>query len=294
MSRSFLFVPADSEKKLAKAKDSAADALIIDLEDAVAPSARPAARKIAAAFLAEGARQDLWVRINPLGSPDAPEDMREVMPSAPAGIVLPKPHGACDVLELAKRLDVLEQEHGLPAGQTKILPIATERPAALFHLHEYAESSARLAGLTWGAEDLSAAVGATANRSSDGDWLAPYQFARSLCLFAAAAAEVPAIDTVYTDFRDHPGLARYAGLARRDGFAGMLAIHPAQVGIINEAFMPSAEEIRRAERIIALFAANPDAGTLALDGKMIDRPHWLQARRILEMVARMDKTSRPG
>lgn len=286
VSRSYLFVPADSEKKLAKASASGADALIVDLEDAVAADSRPAARRNAAAFLAERHAPDLWVRINPLDSPDALDDLNAVMPGRPAGIVLPKPYGAGDVRKLAGLLDALEKEHGLQAGATRILPIVTERPAALFRLHEYEDASQRLAALTWGAEDLAAALGASASRGTDDRWLAPYELARSLCLIAAAAATVPAVDTVYTDFRNADGLADYVARARRDGFEGMLAIHPGQVGTINATFVPSAEEIEQAQQVVALFAANPDAGALAMNGRMIDRPHWVQAKRILETAAR--------
>lgn len=281
VSRSFLFVPADSERKLLKAQQSGADALIIDLEDSVAATARAGAREIAAAYLQEDSVADLWVRINPLNSADALPDLRAVIPSAPKGIVLPKPHGARDVGQLAKLLDVLEHESGREPGDTLIIPIATERPAAIFTMSEYAPGLPRLAGICWGAEDLSTAVGATASRDDAGNWLAPYQLARSLCLFAASAAEVGAIDTVYTDYRDLDGLAEYAAHARRDGFTGMLAIHPDQVAIINQAFIPSAREIERAEKIVSLFADNPGAGTLGLGGEMIDRPHLLQAQRIL-------------
>ncbi len=288
VSRSLLFVPADSEKKLAKARGVNADALILDLEDSVAASAKKAARQIARGFIAEGFAAELWVRINPLDTSDALDDLREIMPAAPFGIVLPKPRGARDANQLAKLLEVLEQENNIPPGRTKILPVATERPSALFHMQDYADATPRLAGLTWGAEDLSAAVGATACRDTDGRWLAPYELARSLCLFAASAAGVPAVDTVYTDFKDLEGLAHYACNARRDGFEGMLAIHPEQVDVINEAFRPSAEEIARAERIVGLFAENPDAGALGMDGEMIDRPHWLQAKRILKTAARLN------
>lgn len=287
MSRSFLFVPADSGRKLEKAGTCGADALILDLEDSIADSARPRARELAAEFLQQKRETDIWVRINPLDSADALEDLKAVMPAAPDGIVLPKPRGAGDTNQLAKLLDVLEQESDLEPGQTVILPVATERPAALFSMDEYAESTARLAGLTWGAEDLSTAVGASTNRDESGNWLPPYQLARSLCLFAAAAAGVPAIDTVYTDFRDTDGLAESAAAARRDGFEGMLAIHPDQVAIINRAFVPTSAETERAQRIVELFAANPDVGTLGMDGEMIDRPHWLQAKRILEMASRL-------
>jgi len=284
MSRSFLFVPADSERKLAKARDTGADALIIDLEDSVAASARPRAREIAREFLADKGGAELWVRINPLDTEDALQDLRAVMPTGPRGIILPKPISARDTNQLAKLLDVLELEGGHTPGQTSIIPIATERPAALFKMHEYADATARLLALSWGAEDLSSAVGASANRDESGNWLPPYELARSLCLFAASAAAVAAIDTVYTDYRDADGLATYAARARRDGFEGMLAIHPDQVAVINAAFAATAAEIERANRIVELFAANPDAGTLGLDGEMIDRPHLLQAQRILRKL----------
>ena len=284
VSRSFLFVPADSERKLAKARDTGADALIIDLEDSVAASARPRAREIARDFLTDKGGAELWVRINPLDTEDALQDLRAVMPAGPRGIILPKPIGARDTNQLAKLLDVLELEGGHTPGQTSIIPIATERPAALFKMHEYADATARLLALSWGAEDLSSAVGASANRDESGNWLPPYELARSLCLFAASAATVAAIDTVYTDYRDLDGLATCAARARRDGFEGMLAIHPDQVAVINAAFAATAAEIERANRIVDLFAKNPDAGTLGLDGEMIDRPHLLQAQRILQKL----------
>ena len=287
MSRSFLFVPADSERKLGKAASSGADALIFDLEDSVAAAARPQARAFAAEFLNMDYDAEIWVRINPLDSEDALQDLQAVMPAAPRGIVLPKPKSAGDTNQLAKLLDDLERKRDLEPGRTAILPVATERPAALFGMGDYADVTPRLGGLTWGAEDLSAAVGASTSRGDDGNWLPPYQLARSLCLFAAAAAGVPAIDTVYTDYKDLDGLARYAAAARRDGFEGMLAIHPDQVKIINKAFVPTSDETERAQRIVELFAANPDAGTLGMDGEMIDRPHWLQAKRILETASRL-------
>ena len=287
VSRSFLFVPADSERKLKKAGTCGADALILDLEDSVVASARSKARKLAAEFLKQKCDAKIWVRINPLDTEDALEDLQAVMPAAPRGIVLPKPRGADDATQLAKLLDVLENECDLAAGQTAILPIATERPGALFRMGDYADATPRLAGLTWGAEDLSTAVGASASRGDDGNWLPPYQLARSLCIFAAAAAGVPAVDTVYTDFKDADGLAEFAAAARRDGFEGMLAIHPEQVAIINKAFVPTPAETERAQRIVALFAANPEVGTLGMDGEMVDRPHWLQAKRILETASRL-------
>ncbi len=287
MSRSFLFVPGDSEKKLRKAGESDADALIIDLEDSVAASARPEARKRVVEFLGEPVRPDCWVRINPLGSDDAEKDLRAVVGAAPLGIVLPKCSGGEDILRLDNTLDALEQDCGDRKGVTRILPIVTETPAALFRMPEYCGASPRLSGLTWGAEDLSAALGASANRDSSGEWLPPYQLARSLCLLAASAASVAAVDTVYTDFRDTRGLAEYADRARRDGFSGMLAIHPAQVSAINDAFMPTAEEIERARRIVALFAENAGVGVMQLDGEMVDRPHLLRAQRVLEVAGRI-------
>lgn len=286
MIRSFLFVPADSERKMQKAFVSKADALILDLEDSVAASARADARVLAREYI-EG-RTDTWIRINPLDTEDADLDLEAIMPGRPAGIILPKPASAGDAIDLGFRLDELEQEHGIESGATKILPLCTERPEALFALGGYVGSTPRLAGLSWGAEDLSTAIGATTNRDESGNWLAPYQLARSLTLFAAAAAEVPAFDTVFTDFRDLDGLAVYAANARRDGFVGMLAIHPAQVDVINNAFRISKKERRHAQRIVDLFAANPGAGALGLDGEMIDRPHLLQAQRILELAATID------
>ncbi len=286
MNRSYLFVPADSERKLAKAADIGADALILDLEDAVTEDARPAARRLAAEYVKN--RDDAWVRINPMDSEHALADLAAVMPSAPAGIVLPKPRSPDDAVALAARLDEIEQEHGIEPGQTAVMALCTERPEALFTLHGYAGATPRLSALSWGAEDLSAALGAAANRDEAGNWLPTYEMARSFCLLAAAVAEVAAIDTVYTDFRDLDGLLGYAQSARRDGFSGMLAIHPAQVDVINSAFVPSRAEIEHAERIVALFDANPGAGTIGMDGRMIDRPHLVQARRLLKLAQRQE------
>lgn len=292
MIRSLLFVPADSEKKLAKAASLDADALILDLEDSVRPEARPRAREIAKAFLAERHRPELWVRINPVDTEDALLDLAAVVPEAPAGIVLPKPRGAADVVTLAERLAELEQDANLPVGETRVLPIVTERPEAVLALHGYTPETPRLAGLTWGAEDLSAALGAATARDEHGAWLPVYELARSLSLLAASAAGVPAIDTVYTDYRDSDGLAKYAARARRDGFSGMLAIHPAQVAVINEAFVPSAEEIEHARRIVAAFEDGSGAGAVGLDGRMLDRPHWDRARRVLALAERLQSGKR--
>jgi len=287
MNRSFLFVPADSERKLQKAGSAGADALILDLEDAVSPAARPEARIRASEYL-QG-KQNVWVRINPLDTDDSAADLDTVMPAAPAGIFLPKPRSAVDVMTLSARIDELERQHNIPVGQTKIVALCTERPEALLTLQSYIAAIPRLAALSWGAEDLSAAVGASANRDEKGDWLPLYEMARSLCLLTAAAAEIAAIDTVYTDFRDQEGLLRYAANARRDGFAGMLAIHPGQVEIINAAFVPTAAEIEHAERVIALFEENPGAGTVGMGGKMIDRPHLVQAERVLRLAKKHRK-----
>jgi len=282
VNRSFLFVPADNERKLKKAGSSGADALILDLEDAVLPEKRPDARLIAAEYVK--GRENVWVRINPFGTEESAADLDAVMPSEPAGIVLPKPRSAADADALSERIDELERQHGIEQGQTRIMALCTERPEALFTLDSYATATRRLDALSWGAEDLSAAIGASTNRNEQGNWLPLYEMARSLCLLAAAISEVAAIDTVYTDFRDGEGLLGYAANARRDGFSGMLAIHPDQVETINAAFVPSTAEIEHALRIIALFDANPGAGTIGMDGKMIDRPHLVQAQRILKLA----------
>lgn len=280
--RCLLFVPADSERKLVKAADLDVDALILDLEDAVAAEARPRAREMAREFLTD--RDNVWVRINPLSTPDAETDLDSIMPGGPAGIVLPKPQSASDVVQLSDRLDFLEREYSLPRGSTKVISLCTERVKALFSLGDYAQSLPRLYGLSWGAEDLSAEIGAKANRDEDGKWLPPYELARSLCLFAAHAAGVAAIDTVFTDFRDEAGLVRYATNAARDGFNAMLAIHPGQVDVIQSAFMPGDAEIARARRIVELFEAHPEEGALSLDGMMLDRPHLIQAQRIVSLA----------
>jgi citrate lyase subunit beta/citryl-CoA lyase len=286
--RSLLFVPGDSDRKIAKAESVPADALIFDLEDAVAPEHKAAARARVGEFLAarrDGRRHSLWVRINPLDHAEAGADLAAVIPGRPDGIVLPKTRSPGDIDLLSQRIGVYEVEHDIPGGSIRVLPVATETPQAIFTLGGYANCGKRLAGLTWGAEDLAAAVGATANRDREGRWTTPYQVVRSLCLFAAHAAGVEAIETLFANFRDPAGLARACEEARRDGFSGMLAIHPEQVEIINRAFTPSAEELQRARRIVELFEANPGSGTLALDGVMLDLPHLQQARRILARAA---------
>jgi citrate lyase subunit beta/citryl-CoA lyase len=275
--RSLLFVPGDRPDRMEKALGLGADALILDLEDAVAPDAKPAAREAVATFLRRERTMPLYVRINPLDGGLTPADLAAILPAQPDGIVLPKAEGAATV-EALVRFDV-----AMP-----ILPIATETPAAVFTLGSYAEVGNRLAGLTWGAEDLPAAIGAATSREADGSYTPPYQLARSLTLFGAHAAGVPAIETVYPDFRDSDGLAAYAARGRRDGFSGMMAIHPAQVPVINAAFTPSAEEVAQARRIVALFAANPGAGALSLDGRMLDAPHLKAARSLLARAGEAD------
>ena len=272
--RSLLFVPGDRPDRMEKALGAGADALILDLEDAVAPERKPEARRAVAGFVAAHAGAPLWVRVNPLDGPECDRDLAAIAGVVPAGLVLPKAEGGASVNGLAARLDRIGN-----AG-AKILAIATETPAAIFQLGSYGGAD-RLAGLTWGAEDLPAAIGASSSREPDGRFTPPYELARSLCLFGAAAAGVAPIETVYPAFRDLDGLAAYAGRARRDGFVGMMAIHPSQVPVINAAFTPSAAEIAQAEAIVAAFAAQPGAGALSLGGRMIDRPHLVQAQRTL-------------
>ena len=288
MYRSFLFVPGDSDKKIAKSESVPADLVIFDLEDAVAAEARPEARLRVKEYLS--GRKDrtaaLYVRINPLDTEDAAKDLETVMEGAPDGIVLPKAHAPDDIRTLEKMLDEAETKLGLKPGTTRIFPVATETPAALFTLGEYRHAATRLAGLTWGAEDLGAALGAMSKKGDASEWSAPFEVARALCLFAAAAAGVQAVDTLYSNFRDAEGLAASAARARRDGFTGKLAIHPGQVETINAAFTPSAEEIEEAQAIAELFAANPDVGVLSYKGRMVDMPHLVQAKKIIALAAR--------
>jgi citrate lyase subunit beta/citryl-CoA lyase len=275
--RSLLFVPGDRPDRMEKALGAGADALILDLEDSVAAENRQVARHEVAHFLNQHNGQRLFVRVNPLDSPENEKDLNAVLPSHPDGILLPKAEGGASVTELAKRLT----ERGNVTAQ--ILAIATETPGAIFQLGTYGGAK-RLLGLTWGAEDLPAAVGAATSREADGSFTPPYELARSLCLFGAAAAAVLPIETVYPAFKDLEGLAAYAARARRDGFLGMMAIHPAQIPVINDAFTPSEAELAHARAVIAAFEANPGVGALSLDGRMIDRPHLVQAQRILSQA----------
>ena len=271
--RSLLFVPGDRPERMAKAAACGADALILDLEDSVAPIAKDAARAAVAAFLAGPRTLPLLVRVNPLDSGLIDDDLAAIRAHAPDGLVLPKAEGAASVEALAARAP-------LP-----ILPVATETPAAVFMLGSYGAVSRHLLGLTWGAEDLPAAIGAATSREADGGYTEPYRVVRSLALFGAHAAGVPAIETVYPDFRDLDGLAAYAARGARDGFTGMMAIHPAQVAVINAAFTPSDAEVAHARAIVDLFAAHPGAGALQLDGRMVDAPHLKQAQALLTRAA---------
>jgi citrate lyase subunit beta / citryl-CoA lyase len=282
--RSMLFVPADSERKLAKAIDSSADVLILDLEDAVATSRKTIARGLAAEFItAQAAKVSarLFVRINPLDTEFAMGDLAHVVVPGLAGIMLPKTTSASDVVRLGHGLDALEARAGMAPGSVRIVPVATETAAAMLNMRSFAGPVPRLAGVTWGAEDLSAAIGAVSNRDEDGSWSPLYVLAQSLCLCAATAAGVVPIDTLHADFRDAAGLAAACKASRRRGFRGRIAIHPDQVAVINEAYTPSAAEIAHAQRIVDAFAAEPDAGTLSLDGVMLDKPHLTQALRTL-------------
>lgn len=275
--RSLLFVPGDRPERFPKAAASGADALILDLEDSVAADRKVFARQAIRDALTETERAaPLLIRINPLDSAFVDDDLDALAGAKPDAIVLPKAEGAASVAALDVRLNARGLDH------VPLLPIATETPAAMFVLGSYREVAARLLGLSWGAEDLPAAIGASTSREDDGRYTPPYEMARSLTLFAAAAADVAPIDTVYPDFRDLEGLARYAARAARDGFAGIMAIHPTQAPIINAAFTPSPEAVAHARAVVATFEANPGAGALSLDGKMIDWPHLKQARRILD------------
>ena len=283
--RSLLFAPADSARKLNKAMSSGADALIIDLEDSIALDSKARARDSAAAFLkdamANTQRPYLIVRVNGLQTGLTDADLDAITPAKPDAIMLPKAEGGAAIVHAAAKLAVREAQSDLPDSHIKILPIATETAAALFMVGTFAGARARLIGMTWGAEDLSAELGARANRDEQGRFLDPYRLARSLCLAGAAVAAVPAIDTVFIDFRNDAGFRRECEEACRDGFVGKMAIHPAQVPIINEVFTPSAEAIAHAQSVIAAFAAAPGAGVVGIGGVMYDRPHLVRAKQLL-------------
>ncbi|WP_246448809.1 HpcH/HpaI aldolase/citrate lyase family protein [Sphingomonas sabuli] len=269
--RSWLFVPADSARKVEKAVDSAADAVIFDLEDSVAPASKAAARDFIKGLKKGNGGPDWWVRINPIGSDWHNDDIEIIGNGAISGIVLPKAESGADIVQLAHR-----------TGNIPIHAIVTETAASLFGLLSYRDPKSPLAAMSWGAEDLSAALGATSKYEEGGELSFTYRLARSLCLAGAVAAGVQPVDGVFADFRDEAGLKREAEAASREGFTGKLAIHPAQVAVINAAFLPSAADVAHAQAVVDAFAANPDAGALSVDGRMVDRPHLIQANRVLQ------------
>ena len=286
--RSLLFVPADGGSKLDKAMASGADGVIVDLEDSIAAESKESARKLALDFLKSAQsrkdRPQLLVRINGLDTGMTDADLDAVVPGKPDAVLLPKAEGGATVIHLDAKLTVREALAGLPEGKIKILAQTVESPAGLFSAGSYRNCSARLIGMTWGPEDLSAELGAEVNREIDGTLTEPYRIARAMCLFGAAAAKVSAIETIYVNFRDTDVLRKDTELARRDGFTGRLAIHPAQVPVINEVFTPSTAQIEKAKAIVAAFEAKPGAGTVGMDGKMYDRPHLARAQALLQRV----------
>jgi citrate lyase subunit beta/citryl-CoA lyase len=289
--RSMLFVPGDSEKKLAKALESGADALIVDLEDSVSAENKPAARRLAAEFLRSRAGKDgplLYVRVNDLGTGLTDDDLVGIMPAGPHGVMLPKCNGANDVARLSVKLRVHEADNGLDDGATRIVPIITETGQGVLAAATYGvDPDPRLTALTWGAEDLAASVGARASRDESGQFTDLFRLARSLALLAASSAEISALDTVFTNFRDEAAFHRACVEAERDGFVGAMAIHPAQVPVINEVYTPAAESVAEAERVVRAFREAGNPGVLALDGKMYDRPHLRQAERLLARAERL-------
>jgi citrate lyase subunit beta / citryl-CoA lyase len=286
--RSWLFTPGDSEKKMLKAVEGAADIVLFDLEDAVSAEKKPIARTMVHDFLKANAaqRQRIWVRVNPLDGPHTLVDLAAIMPAKPGGIMLPKVYGRADVETLDKYLAALEVANGIKLGSTPVIVLVTETAEAMFNTGDY-KGAPRVAALSWGAEDLADAVGASSNRKSDGSYGFTYELARSLTLLGAAAAGVAAIETISADFKDLDALRIRAEKVRRDGFRGMLAIHPAQVDIINSAFAPSEAEITEARKIVDLFAANPGVGAIAHEGGMVDRPHLSRAEALLRQAGRL-------
>ena len=293
--RSFLFVPGDSEKKMAKVGGGPADALILDLEDSVSQDRLPVARGMVLEYLKahpDRSAQQLWVRCNPLETPLALHDLAGTVAGAPDGIVLPKTYSAAEAVRLDHYLSALEAREGLPIGQIRILAVATETARSLFTLDSFIGATQRLYGLTWGAEDLSAALGASTNRKPDGTYEGPYLLARTLCLAAAKAAGVEPVDTLLANFRDLAGLEAEALQGRRTGFTGKIAIHPDQVEVINRAFTPTEEEVAYARRVVEAFEKLGGGGTVGLDGKMLDMPHLKQARQVLATVENQEKRMR--
>jgi citrate lyase subunit beta / citryl-CoA lyase len=285
--RSMLFVPGDSDKKFSKASAIGADALILDLEDSVAPSMKEEARAKVSVLLDDQSPRDwlFFVRVNPFDTGMTFADMAAVVKPGLDGLLIPKADGAQDIVRIGEELDRLEKEAGMAVGTVKLAVVATETAKAMFNLGSYTPAHPRLVALTWGAEDLAAALGATANKEENGNWTSPYLLARNMCLYAAGSAGVLPLDTLYTNFRDPTGLEQDCRRSRRDGFLGRIAIHPDQVAIINRCFSPSDAEIAEAQMVVDAFAAQPDAGTLGINGKMYDIPHLKAAQKTLASIA---------
>jgi citrate lyase subunit beta / citryl-CoA lyase len=286
--RSWLFAPGDSEKKMTKAMEGSADIVLIDLEDAVAPDNKATARPMVHDFIKANPeqRQRLWVRINPFDGPHTLIDLAAVMPARPGGIMLPKVYGRAEVEKLDHCLSALEVANGIEEGSTPVIVLITETAEAMFHTGDYKDAP-RVVALTWGAEDLADSIGASSNRNPDGSYSFTYELARSLTVLGAASAGVTAIETISADFKDLDALRQRAERVRRDGFRGMLAIHPAQVDVINEAFTPTAEEVAEAQEIVDVFAANPGIGAIGWKGGMLDRPYLARAERLLRQAGKL-------
>jgi citrate lyase subunit beta / citryl-CoA lyase len=285
--RSWLFAPGDSEKKMTKAMEGTADIVLIDLEDAIAPEAKAATRPMVYDFIKAnpGQRHRLWVRINPFDGPYTLGDLAAIMPANPGGIMLPKVYGRQEVEKLDHMLSVLEVANGIEEGSTPVIVLITETAEAMFHTGDY-KGAPRVVALTWGAEDLADSIGASSNKNADGSYSFTYELARSLTVLGAATAGVTAIETISADFKDLDALRLRAEKVRRDGFRGMMAIHPAQVDVINAAFTPSDEEIAEAQEIVDLFAANPGVGAIGWKGGMLDRPYLARAQRLLKLAGK--------
>jgi citrate lyase subunit beta/citryl-CoA lyase len=286
--RSWLFAPGDSEKKMTKAMEGEADIVLIDLEDAVAPDAKAAARPMVHDFIAANPEQRgrLWVRINPLDGPHTLDDLVAIMPARPGGIMLPKVYGRQDVETLDRYLEALEVANGIEQGSTPVIVLITETAEAMFHTGDY-KGAPRVVALTWGAEDLADSIGASSNKEADGAYSFTYELARSLTVLGAATAGVTAIETISADFKDLEALKARAEKVRRDGYRGMMAIHPAQVPVINEAFTPTEAEIAEAQEIVDVFAANPGVGAIGWKGGMLDRPYLARAERLLRQAGKL-------
>lgn len=286
--RSWLFAPGDSERKMTKALDGPSDVVLLDLEDAVLPENKPLARQLVRDFLLANAdrRSRIWVRVNPLDGPHTLDDLAAVMPAGPGGIMLPKVYGRADVELLDHYLTAFEAAHGLERGATPVIVLVTETAEGMFHTSDY-KGAARVVALTWGAEDLADSIGASSNRNPDGSYSFTYELARSLTVLGAATAGVAAIETISADFKDLEALRLRAEKVRRDGFVGMLAIHPAQIEVINQAFTPSDEEVAEAQEILSVFAANPGVGAIGWKGGMLDRPWLARAERLLRQAGQL-------